>query len=533
MKLAVFIIPFFWLQATALQAAECLPWKTDYQDKTNLKIGKIIVNTNDVFDLDNPKEKTIAHKLVNKLHLQTKPYVIRKQLLFVSGDPFQFRKLSETERKLRSRRYIKSAEVRPLEVCGNQVTIEVSTRDNWSLTPSLSFSRSGGNNRSGIAIKEHNLFGLGKSLSLNYKKGVERSSKFLSFEDYQLLGTRKTLLLGYQDNSDGKGYDLDLSLPFYELDSKKSWGISAHNLRQENTLYEATEKQNVITIRENKYSVFYGWSAHRKENSVTRFKVGWTADKTDYLKADKAIANLPHRIRESYPWVELTKLEENYIEKTNFKTMGKIEDISLGKRITLGAGLLLKGFASDSNQIRLMGRYSNGIEISKNKLGFITLDASSYLGKGYLQGETVSIKGELDHFNLKGNDLRFAASFHFSNNQKPEEQFLLGGDTGLRGYPRAFQTGNKLALLQAEKRFHFDWYPLHLAKFGAVMFADAGTAWGNGKKARILADVGIGLRMIPTRSSSSKTLHLDLAFPLLDRKKADSVYFVIKTSQSF
>ena len=48
------------------------------------------------------------------------------------------------------------------------------------------------------------------------------------------------------------------------------------------------------------------------------------------------------------------------------------------------------------------------------------------------------------------------------------EQVLLGGETGLRGYPAGYQTGDKSLLVTAEKRFHFNWYPLHIAKFGAV-----------------------------------------------------------------
>lgn len=521
------------LQTQSIQAEECLPWQNRFQNKDNLKVGIISIISNDVFDSNNPKEKTFGHRLANKLHIKTNPKIIRNQLLFHTGDIFQYRKLAEAERKLRARRYIKNAEVRPIEICAGKVNIEIITSDNWSLTPGVSFSRSGGNSRSGMEIQEHNLFGLGKSLSINYKKGEERNTKLLAYEDHQLFGSQKKLVLGYQDNSDGKGYDLSLSQPFFELDSKQSWGIVTHNLKQKNTLYQQGKTSNKITTKEKNYSVYYGLSANRKGDSVTRFKVGWRFNKTEYLKADNPIGTLPLTIQESYPWFEYTHLNEKYIKKSNFKTMGKVEDIDLGKRFTIGLGLLLKDFSSDNNQLKISSKYTKGFELANNKLGFITLDANAYLGRGRLQGETLSIKGEIDHFNLKGNDIRLAASFQFSNNQKPQEQLYLGGDTGLRGYPKAFQTGNKLLLFQAEKRFHFEWYPLHLAKFGAVAFVDVGSVWGNGNKAKILADVGIGLRMIPTRSSSSKTLHLDLALPLTNKSNADSVYFVIKTSQSF
>lgn len=529
---SVLTIPML-LLTHSLYAAECAPWQDTFKNKDNLIVGVITINNQNVFNLKNPKEQAFGHRLANKIHIKTKPRVIKNQLLFQTGDKFQHFKLAETERKLRAQRYIKDANVEAFEVCGNKVNIHIKTSDNWSLTPSLSASRAGGNNRSGIKIQEHNLFGLGKSLSLSYKKGVERSSKLLAYEDHQLFGSHKTLVLGYQNNSDGKGYDVNLNQPYFELESKSSWGISAHNLKQENTLYDKAETSNKITTREKNYSIFYGWSAKHQKDSVTRFKVGWAFNKTKYLKADNPIGSLPFAIQESYPWFEYTQLDEKYIKKINFKTMGKIEDVALGKRLSIGLGLLLKDFSSDSNQLKLSSKYSKGFELNSHLLGFISLDASTYLGRGNLQGETISIKGEIDHFKPSGNDIRLATSFQFSNNQKPHKQLFLGGDSGLRGYPHAFQTGNKLALVQAEKRFHFNWYPFHLAKFGAVAFADAGTVWGNGNKAKLLANIGVGLRMIPTRSSSSKTLHLDLAVPLTDKANTDSVYFVIKTSQSF
>ena len=136
------------------------------------------------------------------------------------------------------------------------------------------------------------------------------------------------------------------------------------------------------------------------------------------------------------------------------------------------------------------------------------------MGSGDLEGQELDLKGEW--FRLKDNqsDLYFSVNAKAKTNLQLGEQLLLGGDNGLRGFPLGFQNGSKSVVFTAEKRFHYDWYPYSLAKFGAVAFADVGTAWGDGNDPKILADVGIGLRIIPTRSSSTKAIHLDLAFPV-------------------
>src|SRR5256885_12903468 len=56
-------------------------------------------------------------------------------------------------------------------------------------------------------------------------------------------------------------------------------------------------------------------------------------------------------------------------------------------------------------------------------------------------------------------------------------QLVLGGDTGLRGYPRNYQTGDRRVLLNVERRVYTDWYPFRLIRVGGAVFYDWGRAW--------------------------------------------------------
>jgi len=512
-----------------IDAKECLAWQDNFAHQKNLVVGDITIIAGDIFTLSSDKEHNFLHRAANKLHITSKAPIIRQQLLFAPKEHFSLDKLQESERLLRKNRYIKDAQIRPTQLCGQAVDILVNTQDNWTLTPGLSLGSSGGKSRSGISLQEHNLFGLGKSIALKYKKNSERNSTLLAYKDSHLFGSRKQLSASLQDNSDGKGYKLDLNQPFYAIDSQYSWGVKTSSIKQQRSFYHQGDVIRKTGEKKAAHSAFYGW---KNDSPNTRFKVGWTYNKNSYFKTETDPHNAPS-ITESYPWFEVENYTQRYIKKTNFRSMDKTEDIELGQRLSVKFGLLSTQFGSDDNYLRLSSKVSKGIEINQHHLSFLEFETSSYLGKGKLKGSRVNAKGEWYTFDKTGNNLYFGAKASVASHLLYGEQTVLGGETGLRGYPLGYQTGNKSLLLTAEKRFHFNWYPLHIAKFGAVAFADIGSAWGKGNKAKLLGDVGMGLRIVPTRSSSNKIFHLDLSFPLVDRKKVDNYQITVKTSYSF
>jgi hemolysin activation/secretion protein len=99
-----------------------------------------------------------------------------------------------------------------------------------------------------------------------------------------------------------------------------------------------------------------------------------------------------------------------------------------------------------------------------------------------------------------------------------EKQVLLGGDTGLRGYPLRFQGGVSSALLTLEHRVYTDWYPLRLVRLGGAVFFDAGRTWGHDYAGAaplgLLKDVGLGLRLGNVRSGLGSVLHVDVSYAL-------------------
>ena len=515
-----------------VHATQCRPWQQNDRLNKNLLIGKISIEIGNVYDKSNTEENYWYHRAANKLHIITRQKVIQRQLLFSSGDHFNERILLETERLLRANSYIKNALITPVEVCNNTVNINVKTNDSWSLTPGFSFDRTGGTNRYSIDIEENNLLGYGKDIHFGTSQTIDRDERMLSYTDTQLWGSRKRLYLAIEDNSDGKGYAVDLSLPFYQLNSKRSWGTTITNNKKETAIYQNGSIVRKFGEDKDFASIFYGWSHGNINNTTTRYKFGWAYEDNNYLPVAPYNITLAARTL-SYPWTELEFFEEKYVRKTNLSTMGTIEDISLGHHFKFKAGLINKSLGSDDNYLFLSSSYNKGFQPASNQLGLISLGISSFVGNGLLEG--VRVKGEAEwHYLLsKRNHFYLAGKFETASNLQAEEQIILGEETGLRGYPVRYQSGNKSFLISMEHRHFYNWYPFRTVKLASAVFADVGSAWGQGNKQKILADAGFGFRFVITRSSIAKVLHLDFTFPIDAPANIDDVQVNFKTKGSF
>jgi hemolysin activation/secretion protein len=134
----------------------------------------------------------------------------------------------------------------------------------------------------------------------------------------------------------------------------------------------------------------------------------------------------------------------------------------------------------------------------------------------------------------------FFAQFNtiWSSNLTSNEQIVLGGATGVRGFDNRFQAGDRRVVLTLEERQYTDYHVLNLAYLGFAIFVDIGRAWDpdvdDGLKNKMLADVGFGLRLASSKADAGRVIHLDFAFPLTNRSEpdVDSYQVVIKVKNT-
>ncbi|UCH38829.1 MAG: hypothetical protein JSU67_11735 [Gammaproteobacteria bacterium] len=525
------IAVFLFLAITGqLKAQDCSPHGENLE---GLPILEITIDNGDIFDLEQEDQNLWIHRWANRLHINTRKKTIEQQLLFDLEDGYNQQLIEETERLLRSRNYIHDAEITAEEICGQGVKLKVATTDNWTLTPSVSISSSGGETRTAIEIEESNLLGFGTEIKILSESDEERDSNAFVYRDKNWLGKLKDLRLEVADNSDGHRYQVDVERPFIKLDSRYAWSVQAASVEKENPVYEQGDEVAKVGETNDSLLLAYGWSDGLVNDSVSRYRLGWVANELRYNTVDDPDIELPADVDKSYPFFEYEWLKVKYVERVNFRVMGITEDIKLGSSLRARIGWKDEAYESTEEGHVLEFNYNFGSFVTTNTLGLF--DLSLYQESNQTIDDTgrVVMRGQL--YNFRGVNHSYVFSSRLEAAQNPElfERIEVGGDSGLKGYPVRFQNGERAFTLSAERRVYFNVYLWQMVKFGFAMFAEAGSAWDDGENPVWLSDVGTGLRLVSTRQSSSKVLHVDIAFPLSEKDEIDDYQFYVKARTEF
>lgn len=504
------------------------------------RIGTVRVDRLDVFDTGQPEEDNAAFRLVNFLHIQTRESVIRKRLLFKPGDVYEPRLLEESERLLRSSGHLRSATVQAGACHDGVVDIEVTTQDVWTLKPGLSFGRKGGKNSSSLGIAETNLLGFGSRLGLVLESGVDRDSRMLYYRDPQLNDDRWALSTQYARNSDGKSQLHSLERPFYALDSRWAAGVSLRRETRIDSTYEQGRIVGQYQTEEHFYRLYGGLSEGLRNGWVTRWTAGWTDDShraTPIVSTGLPSIGLPTDRDLVYPWLGFELLEDAYRKTRNQDQIGKTEDVSLGWHVTALLGAASPRFGADRSAAVFNARVSRGIEPALDQT--LLLDAST-AGRWERQGLAGTMVSASARYYMRlsaRRSLYVTLGTDRAINPDSDQQVLLGGDSGLRGYPLRYQSGRGRWLFTAEERWFTDWFLFRLFNVGGAVFYDMGRAWDQDASTQapqgLLRDLGFGLRLGNSRSSLGNVVHIDLAFPLDGDSSISRVQFLVEAKRSF
>ena len=526
-----------------LDAIACEAYSQNSMADQSLFVGAIQITVEDVFNNTLATENLAIHRVANKLHIESKRELIESQLLFKTGDVFDIDTLEETARNLRSNRYLRSATVTPIQICDGQVDVSVVTGDNWSLIPGFSFARAGGENEYSFQLSELNLLGLGKSLEIELIHTPERDQRVLLYHDPLLMGTKTQLTTQLQNNSDGEVQAIEIEQPFFSLDTRMAWRVNAGNTQYLQALYDDGSFSSQLAIERQFVSVEYGFSEGKQgkvshdnkfEQHVLRWRMGWAYERLGLGATLRFPDSAPEPERVySYPFLQLSFLRPTFITQTNLQLMESVEDIAIGHALRARIGLATETFGSHTDAIALEAAYSKGWQPSARILGLLRSSATGFVQDDRIEDGLANVN--LQGFYFASQKLRsfVAANFVSSARLFEHKQVVLGGETGLRGYPLRFQTGSRRARFTAEQRYFFDWYPLRLVRVGAAAFADIGSAWDKGEDPQWLKDVGLGLRIVNTRQAGAKVMHIDFAFPLDETDRVDSFQLVVTAKAQF
>jgi outer membrane protein assembly factor BamA len=505
-------------------------------------IGAVNIRIDNVFDLSAAGEDKPLYRWANRVHVRTRPRAVQDVLLFKPGDPFQARLLEESARSLRTRNFIAEATVQPqsYDAATNTAVVDVWVRDAWSLEPDIKFSRSGGETEYGIGISEDNLFGRGKSLAASFSSDVDRDEALIGYSDRNVKGTRTRLDVGFANTSDGDRIRLDAGRPFYAFDTR--WSIAGNLLDDEriDSIYDVGEVIDEFKHETRFVSIQGGLSRGLIDGKAKRWFAGFTYEEDEFFPTSEMPQPLllPENRKLAYPWIGWQFIAEDFRQTSELNAMGRIEDISLGLDMFINVGMATEAFGSDRRATIVTAGARKGWEPGgSGRLLLLEATAEARDERDGVHNSVISTRARYYHRNF-GRQL-FSASLTtvFANKLDAENQVLLGGDNGLRGYPLRYQSGERSTIVTIEQRFFTDWYPFRLLRVGYALFMDAGRVWGTDSRGTPhlgnLYDVGVGLRLTSPRASSGSVIHIDLAFPLNGDQSIDNVQLIIEKKSSF
>ncbi len=248
-------------RASKKQKSKNTPIK-NYKKYEGKIIRNIEITTLDPFgysDIDSTqKPKIFVQKAGNALHLKTKNLAIKNLLLIKKNKPLDSLLVKESERLIRSQRFIRSVTTETKVVSKDSVDVYVRVLDSWSLVPDVSPTPT----RSKFYLREKNFFGLGHELSNTYTQSLTNKdngygvSYFIPTIKNTFISTRLNYEIDLERNYTKS---INIERPFYSSFARWAAGIAlGQNLNKVLTL-----DANQVEVQQNsKFNYQDYWAGH-------------------------------------------------------------------------------------------------------------------------------------------------------------------------------------------------------------------------------------------------------------------------------
>ena len=503
------------------------------------KLQTVTFEPQTIFD-ESEEGITFVHRWANNIHIDTKILTLENEsAFFLDKCSKNYADLAELERHLRSRKYIRDAKVTGDDMMEN---ITVTTWDNWSLMPTISFGRQGGESKHSFGIKERNFLGLGVDAELESYKNSQRTGYKIKTTIPLFSRQNIDLRLRFADNDDGTQESLYVQKHFAGFRTEFAYNVGFDKESRNDTIFQNNIEQAIYSHEISFKTLDYAWLSYNNDNSLLRYHVGITQDYNYFSALPDELNNfpgqaIPQNRKFLYPWLGLDYLEKDFKKLTNIHLITQIEDFNHGWQFNGRLGL------SDGNKPNaawalFFAEVNKGFELHNDALLLMRLNLEGDIYQDNEQRFLMTLNSEYFY--------RFTKTWGFyvnninvvSHNQYLDQPVTMGGETGLRGFPLQYQHGKHSVKFTTEIRYYPEINLFKLFDLAAAAFFDTGRAFGDSPIANVeddwLYSVGLGARLYsPHSGGNHQVIHVDFAFPQTDNPDLDKFEIRIEAKQSF
>lgn len=351
-------------------------------------IRNINITTLDPFgfsEVDSTREaRNWAERSGNRIHIKTNRLAILNLLLIRENEPLDSLLVKESERLIRTQRFVSRVNISPKLIKNNPDSVDVYIRvlDTWSIIPKGSVS----NSRATFELNERNFLGSGHEIDNEYKTRFSDGKKAYNLT-YSIPNIKNTYIkttFNYHidlDNYYGKSINIDR--PFYSAYTKWAAGIYIDQQFRKDTLQDS----NLIYAKQNfKYNSQDLWVGH----AFKLFKGNSESDRTTNLILSGRFLNIkyiesPTIVYDPIDFYSGEKFfltgigitSRKFIEDKYIFKNGVIEDVPIGKIYGITGGYQFK---NNTGRFYVGGRAAFG---NFYKWGFLStnIEIGSFFNK--------------------------------------------------------------------------------------------------------------------------------------------------------
>ena len=342
------------------------------QKNYNQYEGKIIrsitIETLDPFGLSEvdstKKPRNGLERFGNKIHVKTSGLTIKNLLLIRKNRPLDSLLVKESERLIRSQRYIRSVNLvtKFAENSKDSVDIFITALDSWSLIPNASGSTS----KTTFELKERNFLGTGHEWDNTYRQRFDNGRSAISsrYTIPNILNTYIQTSIAYKIDEVGNySKSVNIDRPFFSAFAKWGAGVYVAQDFGVDSLPDPTGRYGIQNFKVGTQDAWVGKSlkifdGDSEEDRTTNFITSLRFLRRNYTEfPTREYDSLRFFSDERFYLAGFGVTSRKFIQDKYLFNYGITEDVAIGKVYALTVGYQNKNHI---NRLYLGGRFAFG-----------------------------------------------------------------------------------------------------------------------------------------------------------------------------
>jgi len=455
----------------------------------------------------------------NRLHMNTRQYILKNNTLLKKGEPFDPYAAVENEQFLRNLPFIADAQIWAIAAKNSDsVDVIITTRDVWSTAFQFEVSNS---QKGQFSVYDRNIGGLGHEFQATVLYDYKASSNTGFDGDYKINNTFGKFINGdvnYHNAFGDKYLSLSATRAFNQTRLKYAGGISYVIRTQPIYIFDF---DSIYVVQS---QVKDGWVGRsfvlNRGTKFTHYKqqLTFATRLTNYTFGSRPPTDKTYNPEFHDRTILLggiTISSQRFFQNSLIYGYGKTEDISQGFKLELTGGYEIGEYNERTylGAIFSMGKlYSLGYNMLKFSIGSYIRRGNPEQGTARVDFRQFSNLWQLGTFKMR-QFLNVAYTQGFNRFYGEGETILLSSNDGIRGLRIPDISGTKRLNINAEVVFFTPYAPMdfHVALYTFFDMGTLGHASQNIFDGALYSGFGIGVRM-RNENLVFRILQIQLAF---------------------